>query len=233
MQSDILDSRREAEKRAAAEQAAGYVQDGMAVGLGTGSTAAYMIAALIVRAQAGLKFVGLPTSERSAAQARAGGLTLVDFDTHPTLDLTIDGADQVAAGTLDLVKGLGGALTREKIVAAASAQLVIVVDAGKLAEVLAIPVPVEVVRFGWQATRRRIEVLGATTTLRTAPYGSPYVTDGGGFILDCAFGTLKNPGGTDRALRDIVGVVETGLFIGRANEVLVAEPGGVRRLLRP
>jgi ribose 5-phosphate isomerase A len=231
--SDDAAARREALKREAAERAAATVQPGMAVGLGTGSTAAYMIEALIRRARSeGLRFVGVPTSERSAQQATAGGLTLTDLAAHPTLDLTIDGADQIERGTLNLIKGMGGALLREKIVAAASARLLIVADDSKLADRLCLPVPVEVVRFGWQATRRHIEALGCTTRLRDAPGGGPYITDGGDLILDCDFGPLDDAAPIDRALREIVGVIETGYFIRRADEVLLATPTGVERLLR-
>ena len=220
---------RDALKRKAAEAAAALVTDGMVVGLGTGSTAAFAIAALIRRVGEGLRIVGIPTSERSAAQARDGGIALTDFGAHPRIDLTIDGADQVAPGTLDLIKGMGGALLREKIVAAASARLVIIVDEAKLGTQLALPLPVEIVQFGWQATARHIEDLGGKPVQRMAG-ATPFVTDGGNFILDCAFGPMADPGATDRALRDIVGVVETGLFIGRTDLVLVAGATGVREL---
>jgi ribose 5-phosphate isomerase A len=221
---------RDALKRAAAEAAAACVEDGMAVGLGTGSTAAFAIDALIRRVAAGLRIVGIPTSERSAVQAQAGGIKLTDFATHPRLDLTIDGADQVERGTLNLIKGMGGALLREKIVAAASAQLLIVVDQEKLADRLALPVPVEVVPFGWEATAARIGDLGGDCLRRLDGAGAPYVTDGGNSILDCAFGAIADPDTLDRDLRQIVGVIETGLFIGRVTAVLVADEGGVHRL---
>jgi ribose 5-phosphate isomerase A len=221
---------RDALKRAAADAAAACVEDGMAVGLGTGSTAAFAIDALIRRVAGGLRIVGIPTSERSAAQARAGGIRLTDFATHPRLDLTIDGADQVERGTLNLIKGMGGALLREKIVAAASGQLLIVVDQAKLADRLALPVPVEVVSFGWEATATRIADLGGKWVRRVDQAGAAYVTDGGNMILDCGFGPIAEPAGLDRELRAIVGVIETGLFIGRATAVLVADEGGVHRL---
>ena len=221
----------DAQKRAAAERAATCVQSGMVVGLGTGSTATHVIAALIRRARTeALRIVCVPTSERSAEQARQGGLTLTDFAAHQALDLTIDGADQVASGTLALIKGMGGALLREKIVAAASRRLVIVIDATKLAPRLALPVPVEIVQFGWQATFARIRSLGVTPTLRLTPAGIPFLTDGGNLILDCACGPLDRPAATDAALRNIVGVIETGLFLDRADEVLVADATGVRSL---
>jgi ribose 5-phosphate isomerase A len=228
-----MESDKDALKRAAAEQAAAAVQSGMAVGLGTGSTAAFMIAALIRRARdEGLRVVCVPTSERSAQQAREGGLTLTDLAAHSVLDLTIDGADQIERTTLNLIKGMGGALLREKIVAAASDRLIIISDDSKLAERLSLPVPVEVARFGWQATERRIADLGASTSLRTGPDGSPYITDGGDLILDCDFGELDDAAPIDLALRQIVGVIETGYFIGRADTVLLASEGGVQRLER-
>jgi ribose 5-phosphate isomerase A len=228
-----MESDKDALKRAAAEQAAAAVQSGMAVGLGTGSTAAFMIAALIRRSRdEGLRVVCVPTSERSAQQAREGGLTLTDLAAHSVLDLTIDGADQIERTTLNLIKGMGGALLREKIVAAASDRLIIISDDSKLAERLSLPVPVEVARFGWQATERRIADLGASTSLRTGPDGSPYITDGGDLILDCDFGELDDAAPIDLALRQIVGVIETGYFIGRADTVLLASEGGVQRLER-
>jgi ribose 5-phosphate isomerase A len=223
---------RDALKRAAAEAAAACVTDGMAVGLGTGSTAAFAIEALIRRVKEGLHIVGIPTSERSAAQASAGGITLTDFAAHPRLDLTIDGADQVELNSLNLIKGMGGALLREKIVAAASTQLLIVVDKVKIADRLSEPVPIEVVPFGWEATAAHLKNLGATPVRRLNNAGAPYITDGGNIILDCAFGPIADPATLDRDLREIVGVIETGLFIGMANAVLVADADGVHRLER-
>jgi ribose 5-phosphate isomerase A len=202
----------------------------MVVGLGTGSTAAFVVDALARRVREGLRIVAIPTSERTAAQARAGGIPLVDFDTHPEIDLTIDGADQVERPTLNLIKGMGGALLREKIVAAASRRFLVVVDETKIAPGLSLPVPVEVVPFGWQATEAHLRRLGARTARRVESGGAPYKTDGGNAILDCNFGPIADPAALDRALHDVVGVVETGLFIGRAEAVLVAGGSGVYRL---
>ena len=159
---------RDAQKRAAAEAAAALVEDGMAVGLGTGSTAYFAIEALIRRIRQGLRIVGIPTSERSATQAREGGIPLTSFAEHRRLDITIDGADEIAVGSLNLIKGLGGALLREKIVAAASDRLVIVADARKLVERLGgtARLPVEVVPFGWQTTAERLARLGGKAVLR-------------------------------------------------------------------
>lgn len=222
---------REAEKQAAGEAAAELVQDGMAVGLGTGSTATWMIAALGRRIQAGLSIVGIPTSERSAAQARSLGIPLVTFADRPRLDLTIDGADEIARESLNLIKGLGGALLREKLVAAASDWLVIVGDQGKLVDQLgATPVPVEVVEFGWQTTRARIEALGGMPVLRMGPNGTPFRTDGGNLILDCAFGLIADPAALETRLKATLGVIATGLFVGMARSAYVAGPDGVRVL---
>jgi len=225
---------RDEQKRQAAEAAVALVQDGMVVGLGTGSTAAFAIEALIRRVREGLSIVGIPTSERSAAQARAGGIRLVDFADHPRIDLTIDGADEIAPGQLDLVKGLGGALLREKIVAAASKRLVIVADAPKLVERLGTttPVPVEVVPFGWQTTVVRLTAHGAHPVLRVGQDGEPFLTDGGNLILDCGFEPIADPAALERALSQTIGVVENGLFIGMADMALVATAEGVRRFDR-
>jgi len=229
------DATRDALKRAAAEAAVALIEDGMVVGLGTGSTAAFAVEALARRRAEGLRFVGIPTSEHTAAQARASGIRLTSFAEHRQIDLTIDGADEVELGTLNLVKGLGGALLREKIVAAASRRLAIVVDGAKLVDRLGMqaPVPVEVVPFGLEATQESLEVLGASARLRLAPSGAPFVSDGGHHIIDCRFEPIADPARLEERIRRIVGVVECGLFIGRAHMVFVADAGGVRRLDSP
>jgi ribose 5-phosphate isomerase A len=226
-------ARRDAQKRAAAEAAVALVQDGMVVGLGTGSTAAFAIDALAHRVRQGLRILGIPTSERSAAQAQAGGIVLTTLGEHRRVALTIDGADEIAP-SLDLVKGLGGALLREKIVAAASDRLVIVADTGKLVPRLGslAPVPVEVVAFGWETTADRLATLGAAPVLRRAGDGTPFRSDGGNLILDCRFAPIADPAALEAALSAVVGVVETGLFIGMATEALVATDTGVQRLVR-
>ena len=225
---------RDALKREAAMAGVAMVEDGMVVGLGTGSTAKFAIEGLIERVRGGLRIVGIPTSEASAAQAREGGIELTDFAHHTRLDLTIDGADEIARDTLDLVKGLGGALLREKIVAAASERLVIIADEPKLVSGLGatVAVPIEVVAFGWETTSGRLAKLGARPVLRTARDGGAFRTDGGNLILDCHFGAISDPAGLERTLSGVVGVVETGLFIGMASTALVATPGGVIRLDR-
>jgi len=223
---------RDVHKRAAAEAAAGMVEHGMIVGLGTGSTARFAIDALIRRVREGLSIRAIPTSERSAAQAREGGIPLTGFAEHRRIDVTIDGADEIELGTLNLIKGLGGALLREKIVAAASDRLIIVADEPKLVERLGgtAPVPVEVVPFGWETTADRLRRLGTDPQPRRDPGAQLYCTDGGNRILDCRFPAIADPAGLDRAIGQIVGVVETGLFIGMARLALVAGDDGVQRI---
>jgi ribose 5-phosphate isomerase A len=226
------DTSRDALKHAAAEAAAELVQDGMVVGLGTGSTAAFAVEALARRHREGLQFIGIPTSERTAAQAKAANIPLTSFREHREIDLTIDGADEVERGTLNLIKGLGGALLHEKIVAAASRRLAIVVDGLKLVDRLggSTPVPVEVVAFGLEATRAALESIGASARLRQSATGEPFITDSGNRILDCSFGPIADPATLEERIRRVVGVVESGLFIGRANIVFVADTSGVNRL---
>jgi ribose 5-phosphate isomerase A len=222
-------------KRAAAEAAVELVTQDMVVGLGSGSTAAFAVEALARRHRQGLRFFGIPTSERTAAQAAAAGIPLTSFAEHRLIDLTIDGADEVERGTLNLIKGLGGALLREKIVAAASHRLAIVVDGTKLVDQLGTrtSVPVEVVAFGLEATRESLEVLGASVRLRMSPAGQPFFTDGGNRILDCNFDRISDPARLEERIRHVVGVVESGLFIGRAGQVFVADAAGVHRLDSP
>jgi ribose 5-phosphate isomerase A len=179
----------------------------------------------------GLRIAGIPTSERSAEQARQGGISLTSFAEHDHIDLAVDGADEIEQGTLNLLKGLGGAALREKIVASAAKQFVIVADEEKVVGKLGsrAPVPVEVTRFGWELTLHRVRGLGATTTLRQAA-GEPYITDGGNFILDATFGPIAEPAALDTKLHAIPGVVGNGLFIRMATLALVAGSGGVKRL---
>ena len=222
-------------KRAAAMRAIEEVEDGMVLGLGTGSTAFFVVERLGRRVAAGLRVVGIPTSERTAAQARGLGIPIATFAEYQTLDLTIDGADEVELGNLDLIKGLGGALLREKIVAAASRRLVIVVDQEKLVERLGehTPVPVEVTQFGWQATAVALAKLGCITERRYTAGEQPYVTDSGNYILDCRFGPLADPGGIEKSIAMMVGTVESGLFVGRSSLVLAATRTGVEVLTPP
>ena len=222
-------------KRAAALRAIEEVEDGMVVGLGTGSTASFVVEGLGARVAGGLRVVGIPTSERTAAQARRLGIPIGTFAEHQRLDLTIDGADEVQLGTLDLIKGLGGALLREKIVAAASDRLIIVVDQEKLVEQLGehTPLPVEVTQFGWQATAVALAKLGCIPERRYAVGEQPYVTDGGNYILDCRFGPLIDPAAIEESIAMTVGVVESGLFVGRSSMVVVASMTGIEVLTPP
>lgn len=214
--------------------AAAQLQDGMVVGLGSGSTARLAVAAIGQRVQGGLRIVGIPTSEQTAEQARGLGIPLSTLGEYSQIDVTIDGADEVEPGTLNLIKGGGGNHLREKIVATASSRLVIVVDETKVIGQLGTHarVPVEVAQFGWQATARNLTRLKGNPRLRLQSDGEAFVTDGGNYILDCAFGPIPFASALQRDLDGIVGVVEHGLFIGLASEVLVGTREGVTRLER-
>lgn len=221
-------------KSAAAARAIEFVESGMVVGLGTGSTAAFVIQHLAARIAQGLRVVAVPTSEHTAQSARRLGITLTSFAEHRRIDVAIDGADEVQRGTLDLIKGHGGALLREKIVAAASERFIVVVDDEKLVGRLGaqMPIPVEVVQFGWQATAAALEKLGAQPELRHTE-GQSFVTDGGNFILDCHFGPIDDPAKLEQRINMTVGVVENGLFVGRSAVVVVASEGGIEILTAP
>jgi ribose 5-phosphate isomerase A len=215
-------------KQAAAQAAAGLVRDGMTVGLGSGSTAALVLEFLAARVRAGLRITGIPTSDATAHHARDLGIPLGTLDEHPQPDLTIDGADEVETGTLHLIKGRGGALLREKIVAQASTRLIVVVDESKLVRRLGerTPVPVEVIPFGWRATAQRLRLLGAEPVLRPGPF----LTDSGNYILDCGFGSIAAPEELGRALDSIAGVAEHGLFLAMTDLAIVGGEDGVREL---
>ena len=219
-------------KRRAAERAAEWIRDGMTVGLGTGSTVRHLLDHLAERRAAGEwgSIVGVPTSEQTAARARELGIPLRTLDEAPEVDLTIDGADEVDP-ELRLIKGLGGALLREKIVAVASRRLVIIVDESKVVAKLGTrsPLPVEVDPFGARVQPPFLRSLGAEPTLRPGPGGSPLVTDGGNLIFDCRFaGGIDDPEDLEARLDGRVGVMENGLFLGLASAVVVAGSGGVR-----
>jgi ribose 5-phosphate isomerase A len=222
------------EKQIAAESAVELVKNGMVIGLGSGSTAEIAIRILGEKVKKGLQVVGVPTSCKSEEIARALGVRLATLEDYPELDLTIDGADEVELGSLDLIKGRGGALLREKIVASSSRQLIIVVDESKIVTRLGShgEVPVEIVSFGWQSTACRLEKLGWKPVLRLEAGGVPFVTDGGHYILDCSFekGLLLQSRAAQ--LHDTVGVVEHGMFLGMATQVHVGSPNGVRILRR-
>jgi ribose 5-phosphate isomerase A len=225
---------RDALKRQVGEIAAALVEDGMVVGLGTGSTAACFIDSLAARVRGGLNIIGIPTSERSAAQAQAGGMTLGSFATHRHIDLAIDGADEITKSTLDLTKGLGGALLREKIVASAARRLVIIADDEKLVDHLCqrCPVPVEITPFGWELTQSRLADLGADAVRRLTQSGAPYMTDGGNFIIDCAFSTMPDAAALEARMKLTVGVIETGFFIGMAERAIIAGANGITQLTK-
>jgi ribose 5-phosphate isomerase A len=222
-------------KRTAAEKAAEDVKDGMIVGLGSGTTAAHVVNALGRRVKAGLRIIGIPTSEQTAAHATQLGIPISTLGEHPVIDLTIDGADEVEIGTLHLIKGHGGALLREKIVAIASNAMSIVVDETKIVERLGshFAVPVEVVSFGWQSTAERLRKTKALPELRRNDDGKPFVSDGGNSILDCKFPeAIESASALDVALNNIVGVVEHGLFLNIASKVFIGGVDGVRMLVR-
>ena len=209
------------EKIAAARASLRFVHDGQIVGLGTGSTAAYTIQFLGERVQQGLKITGIPTSQRSANLAKGLGIRLATLDDYQHIDVTIDGADEFDP-ELRLIKGGGGALLREKVVASASRQVVIVADSAKQVQVLGkFPLPVEVIPFAQALVAERIAALGASVTLRQYAYGNPFVTDEGHHILDCHFGQIPDPPALALQLSQMPGVVEHGLFIDMADVVLV------------
>ena len=223
-------------KRLAAEHAIKHVEPGMKLGLGTGSTAAKFVELLGEKVKGGLNVVCVPTSEATRAQAAGLGIKLSTLDETPFLDVTVDGADEID-GELRLIKGGGGALLREKIVATASGRVIIIADVSKRVETLgAFALPIEVVPFGLTATRNMIESLAGDVgcngdiKLRIKGDGKPFVTDNGNHILDCAFGIIDDPEALDDALKLIPGVVENGLFLGIADLGIIAGPKGVEVL---
>ncbi len=220
-----LANRIEREKRAAAEAAVQLVQDGMVVGLGTGSTAEFAIRLLGERVKAGLSIVGVPTSRWAEDTARSCGLDLLDLQSVPRVDLTIDGADEIDRATLNVLKGRGGALVREKLVATASDQVIIIADSTKLVDKLgfAHPIPVEVLPFGWRVPIDELRNLGGQVRLRTIAGGtSPFISDNGNYILDVMFGMIDDSAGLAETIKGITGVLDHGLFIGLADQALVA-----------
>ena len=228
-----MDSRQQ--KIEAARAALAYVRDGMRLGIGTGSTADEFVRLLAPLVADGLTIIGVPTSERTASLCRELGVPLSTLDETPALDLTVDGADEIDPA-LSLVKGGGGALLREKIVAAASARMIVIADRSKLVPVLGrFPLPVEVNRFGLGATRLAVEAaarslgLEGPLTLRMTG-GEPFVTDGGHLILDASFGRIRDTRALSDALHAVPGVVEHGLFIGMADIAIVADADGVETL---
>ena len=229
----------EAQKRAAAARAVEFVRPGMRLGLGTGSTAKHFVHLLGERVRGGLDVVAVPTSEATRAQAERFGITLTTLDETPELDLTIDGADEIAPD-LTLIKGGGGALLREKIVAAASAKMLVIADQSKWVAMLGrFPLPVEIAPFGAAATRRAVEAAVAAAgcpgpaPIRKATNGHAFVTDGGHWVLDAQLQRIPDPKTLAARLSAVPGVMEHGLFIGLARTAIVAAPDGVRLIERP
>ena len=218
------------EKEAAGRAAAKLVRDGDVVGLGTGSTAYFAVVALGERVKAGLKIIGIPTSVQTADLARAVGIPLTTLDEHPEIDITIDGADEVDP-KLNLIKGGGGALLREKVVASVTKKMVVVADSGKMVSILGkFPLPVEIIPFARTVVEKKIASLGASSKLRAKPDGSPFLTDNGNHILDCSFGAIADPPALAFALSTTPGVVEHGLFIGMAKLAIVGRGETVEEL---
>ena len=221
-------------KRAASARAIEFVQPGMRIGLGTGSTARHFVELLGARVHGGLAVVAVPTSEATRADATRLGIPLSTLDETPELDLTVDGADEIGPD-LTLIKGGGGALLWEKIVAAASARMVVIADDSKWVPALGrFPLPIDVVTFGLAATRRAVEKAAAAcgcpgpVTQRLTAEGHPFVTDGGHHLLDASLGRIPDPGALAAQLSEIPGVSEHGLFIGLASAAILAGPDGVR-----
>ena len=222
----------EDQKKIAAEKATESIKSGMVVGLGTGSTVYYALLKLGDMVREGLDIVGIPTSDGTQRIAVAQQIPLTTLAAHPTIDLTIDGADEVDPH-LNLIKGGGAALVREKIIANASKEILIVVDESKVSRVLGttFPLPVEIVRFGWEATQAEVNRICGSSTLRLAlshDRDQPLITDNGNYILDCHFDGIPEPDQVELQLNNIPGVVENGIFVNRADKIIVGTPSGIR-----
>jgi ribose 5-phosphate isomerase A len=216
-------------KKIAGEKAAEGIRDGMTIGLGTGSTVYFTIRRVGELVKDGLRVRAIPTSRQTEKLALENGIELCTFADVERLDLTIDGADEINP-QLDLIKGGGGALLWEKLVAASSDRLIVVADESKCVETLGkFPLPVEIVPFAWQTTARRIEKLNIELSMRMSGE-QPFVTDNGNYILDCCCGSIDNPAELHNNLKVLTGVVETGLFIGMAKTAVIAGESGIRIL---
>jgi ribose 5-phosphate isomerase A len=229
----------DAQKRAAAARAVEFVRSGMRLGLGTGSTAKHFVELIGDRVRAGFDIIAVPTSEMTRADAERCGIVLTTLDEAPELDLTVDGADEIAPD-LNLIKGGGGALLREKIVAAASARMIVIADQSKwVAQLGRFPLPIEVAPFGLGATLRALNKAIAglqaagSLTVRQGKDGHAFVTDGGHWIIDAVLGRIDDPKAMADALSGIPGVMEHGLFIGLAQTAILAGPDGVTVVERP
>ena len=220
-------------KRHAAEAALAEVHDGMVVGLGTGSTAAIFVEALIARMRReNLKLTAIATSEKTAAQAQAGGIELSDFSRHQRIDVTFDGADAVDLASFAMLKGLGGALLREKIVAQASDRLVIMIDPSKIPAAFGGILPVEIVRFGFEATLGRLAGIAPAALRKAAGGDQAFLTDNGNYIADLTLPRIESPISLQQAVKGIAGVVETGLFIGMADMFVAGNETGAETYRR-
>lgn len=219
-------------KKMAADESIKYVRDGMVVGLGSGSTASIAIKLLGEKVREGWSIIGVPTSKDSETLGRSAGITIGDLKDYPDVDLTIDGADEVDP-KLNLVKGLGGALVREKIVAASSRTEVIVVDESKLVDYICqkAPLPIEIVKFGYESTLRKLQKFGCEPKLRTKD-DALFVTDNGNYTADCRFHRIDDPAKMEWELNLVPGVVDNGLFVGLADKVIVSSKSGIRTLER-
>ena len=222
---------REQLKKLAGEEAVKYIEDGMIVGLGTGSTVEHTLRKLGELVKNGLKIKGIPTSIHTKKIAKEENIPLTNLEENPEIDLTIDGADEVDSN-LNLIKGGGGALTREKIIAFNSKKVIIVADDSKVVKALGIDfdLPVEVVKFAWQATKKTLEGFGCEVTRREIMEGEPFITDNGNYILDCSFERIENPDQMEIDLNLIPGVVENGLFINLVDKVIVGGKQGILTL---
>ena len=230
-------------KKLAGVEAVKYVKDGMVVGLGSGSTVEYTLRKLGEEVRNGLDIIGIPTSVHTKRIAKEEQIPLSSLDEHPEIDITIDGADEVDSN-LNLIKGGGGALTREKIIAFNSKKVIIVIDDSKIVKALGIDfaLPVEVIKFGWKATKKALEQfgwqparqtaaeVGCTVELRKIMEDDPFITDNGNYILDCEFHRIDHPVELEIAINNVPGVVENGLFIDLASEVIVGGKQGIMTL---
>jgi ribose 5-phosphate isomerase A len=231
-QPDIKEFTRNAEKQAAARAAVQLIESGSVVGLGSGSTATFAIQFLAERVRAGLKIVGIPTSQNTKHLAEKLRIPLTTLEENPVIDVDIDGADEIDP-QLNLIKGGGGALLREKVIASASRRFIVVAESVKLVPHLGkFPLPVEVIPFAEPLIKARIEALDASVSLRRDAQGSPYVTDEGHHIFDCSFGEIADPAALDAKLHAIPGVMEHGLFVGMAETGFVGKDGGVVQVKR-
>ncbi len=218
-------------KKLAAEKALDYIEDGMILGLGTGSTVEYTIHKLGQLVREGLNIKAIPTSIHTKRIAKEENIPLTTLEENPEIDVTIDGADEVDSN-LNLIKGGGGALTREKIIAFNSKKVIIVIDDSKIVKALGIDfdLPVEVIKFGWTSTKKTLEDIGCNVKLREIMDKEPFITDNGNYILDCEFERIEDPESLETEINNIPGVVENGLFVGLVDEVIVGSTQGILTL---